>query len=161
MAARAPAPPTRTCPSLDPQPQVASAPSRIEPFFRSPGAFAAGLRIDQIAHRIGPGSFQERLDFSEEGIRQTIERIAAPAPCSSRPAKMQHSCAATLIPWPKIGVKRQSESPIGISPRGKRSSLSKARRTLANILYRAISPTALRCGSHGKSWAYETNWRSR
>jgi hypothetical protein len=29
------------------------------------GTLAASLRIDSIAHRIGPGRFQERLDFLE------------------------------------------------------------------------------------------------
>ena len=41
----------------------------------------------EIGHRDGPWSFEKRLDFTEERLREPVERIVAPAPNSRRLAR--------------------------------------------------------------------------
>ena len=72
--------------------------SILQPLVEVRRAFAARLRIDEVAHRGGPGRFETVLDFGEVVFGQPVERIGAAlreAICLPRTAA---SIAATLMP---------------------------------------------------------------
>ena len=84
--------------------------------------FAGCPRKNEIRLRDGPGGFDHGLDFREERRREPGQRIVQ---CPSSRLRIQASIAATLMPWPKAGLKRQTASATGSSPFGKVVSKSK------------------------------------
>ena len=88
---------------------------------RRPGA--ARLVVDEVRFCDARGR-PSGLDVEQERRRETVQRIGTLEPARQNLASATASSAATLIPCPKTGLKRQIESAIGIRPRGKPSSLS-------------------------------------
>ena len=99
---------------------------------RRPGT--ARLFVGEIRLCDGPRRFEQLLDAGQKRRRETVQRVGTLEPALEKPPERDGFLSGHAHPLPEDSVESAIESPIGITPRGKLSSLSNRRRTLPGKL---------------------------